>query len=248
MAEEARAMTKRAVVVLAMIFAGSCAENTQSLVILQNQVPTYGSGVCSVPAAPTTDYRGSGVLDATLVANPLATGYQLYPVVQNNLNGNVMGQTSGTTDPNLFNIALTRADIKLRDAVSGRAIGQDFSVPTYKLLTAGSTASMAVEAIPKSLVGSLGTDKVMIKLTMVGDRDGAEIRSNEMDFMVTVCNGCLVSDLGSCVGLSGSASYNGCNIAQDESAGCCTSSAGKQVCPALAEAQADGGVPGDAGL
>ncbi|HEY3353191.1 MAG TPA: hypothetical protein VGQ83_08095 [Polyangia bacterium] len=249
-------MTKRLLmVVLAMIFAGSCAQNTQSLVILQNQVPSSSGGVCSVPAAPTTEYRGQGTLDLKVYRTFPGLGlpgYFLYPVVQNNLSDSVMGTPSGAPAAS-FNIELTRADVTVVDGRTSRTIGQPFSVPWFKLLAAGATASMAVEAIPRStvdryLAGELtlpANDWLMAKVTFVGNRDGAEIKSNEMQFAVKVCDGCLLQDMGSCYTFTGTGTINECNMAQDEPAICCELN-GSLICPAQSATQQDAGTP-DAG-
>ena len=224
---------------LASLLWGCVANNTQSLVILQNNVPEVNEGVCTAPGQASTSYRGNGTLDVSLVAgagtSTQLVGYLMFPVVQNNLDATVSG-TSVTIDPNAFNIQLSRVDVEVSDPVTGRALGSRFSVPVFKVLEAGDSAGMVVDVMPYPVIAELGdTSMAMVKLTVIGERDGGTIKSNTMEYAITICDGCLFDNAGACVDFTGTGSVNECNIAQDQTAVCCEHSTKGLICPAEAE-------------
>jgi hypothetical protein len=224
---------------LAALLCGCVANNTQSLVILQNNVPEVSEGACVAPGQASSLYRGNGTLDVSLVAgagtSTQAAGYLMFPVVQNNLDSSVAG-TSVTIDPNTFNIQLSRVDVEVTDAGTGRPLGSRFSVPVYKVIAAGGSAGLVVDVLPYPVMAELGdASMVMVKLTVVGERDGGQIKSNTMEYAITVCDGCLFDNAGACVDFTGTGSVNQCNIAQDQTAVCCEHSTKGLICPAVAE-------------
>jgi hypothetical protein len=235
-------MARISALLVAAAVAGCVGDNTQSLVILQNNVPTASGGVCLAPAGATSTFRAAGTLDLSFWAGtdtPRA-GYLMFPVVENNLSGTVAGTAiSQSTDQ--FAIEINRIDVKVVDADSGATVGQPFSVPAFKVLESGGTAGFAVDVLPPSIIPALAADRyVMVKLRVVGNRDGGEIKSNEMDYAIYVCDGCLAYDAGACVDYSGEATGNECNIAQDDPVACCLQSSGSYICPAAAETPAEG--------
>lgn len=219
----------------AATLAGCVGNNTQMLVIMQNNVPETTAGACVAPADVSSLFRASGVLDLTLLAGAGTSdqgyGYLMFPVVTNNLSG-----TSTGIDESAFNVALKRVDVEVSDAATGRLLTGKFSVPVYKVLPATSSAGLIVDVMPWAAVQSLGnTEMVMVELTVIGERDGSDIRSNTMSYAIEICSGCLLVDAGACTDFSGTGSINACNIAQDDPAVCCTTSTGELVCPAAAE-------------
>jgi hypothetical protein len=241
---------KRLVVVLAMLFAGSCAKNTMSFVISENAIPDPTT--CIAPAGAGGDFRGAGVLDLKFYRDYPdlnLPGYLIYPVVTNNLTDMVLGQQVGGTDLTIYTIEITRMDITLVNGTTGAILGQPFAVPFFKTILAASSASGSIEAIPRSMINTLSVanSPVIIKATFVGNRNGSEIRSNELELGVRICDGCLINDLGACVAFTGTASYNTCNLAQDVRADCCDADDGSLICPAVTATAPDGGTPTDGG-
>ena len=236
---------KAAIVALfaATLLLGCVGNNTQSLVIEQNNVPETTGGSCIAPGSASSTYRPSGRLDLALLAgagtSDQGPGYLMFPVVTNNLSSNV-GGSSVNVDDTAFNIQLKRVDVEVTDAASGRALAEKFSVPVYKILKASQSTGLIVDVLPWAVVAALGnTEMVMVKLTVIGERDGSDIRSNTMEYAIEICSGCLLQDMGSCAAFTGEASVNTCNVAQDEPAVCCESSTdGSLVCPAVAETPA----------
>jgi len=223
----------------AALLAGCVGNNTQSLVIEQNNVPDTSGGQCVAPADVTGNFMASGRLDVSLIAKAgtadQQVGYLMFPVVKNNLEASAEG-TQITIDPLAFNIQLKRVDVEVSDAGSGRLLMNSFSVPVYKVIAVGESAGLAVDVMPYQAVASLGaTTMVMVKLTVIGERDGGDIRSNTMEYSIKICNGCLLVDEGPCADISTSGTINECNIAQDETAVCCEHSTLGLICPAVPE-------------
>lgn len=223
----------------ATLVMGCVGNNTQSLVIEQNNVPTTSGGACVAPADVSGTYRGSGRLDVSLIVNAgtveQGSGYLMFPVVTNNLKASASG-SSVTIDPLAFNIQIKRVDVEVSDANTNRMLMDRFSVPMYKMLAAGSSTGLIVDVMPYQAVANLGdATMVMVNLTVIGERDGSDIRSNTMEYAIKVCDGCLFVDAGLCLDFSGEGSANACNLAQDETAVCCEHSTLGLICPAVAE-------------
>jgi hypothetical protein len=226
--------------VLAALLIGCVHNNTQTLVIMQDNVPDTSGGVCLIPGTISSTFRESGLLDRSFFLSgdipSSAVGYEMYPVVKNNLSSSVSGTGVGI-DPLAFNIQLSRADVELSDGASGEPLVTPFSVPLFKVVASGESTGLVVGVIPAALVPDLHDGQIVLAhLTVVGSRDGSEIRSNTVEFPITVCDGCLVNDVGPCTAFTGTASVNVCNIAQDEMAVCCEHSTLGLICPAVAEA------------
>jgi hypothetical protein len=237
-------MARISALLLAALVGGCVADNTQSLIITQNDVPDTTGESCVAPAGESSTFRPSGTLDISFFGSysgypgPTA-GYLMFPAVKNNLSGSVAGQTINT-NPTMFNIEIKRVDVELEDAATGASISDKFSVPVFKILEAGSVVGLAVDVIPPVLVPSLADGQlVMAHVQVVGERDGGTIRSNTMDYAIEVCDGCLFHNAGACLDFSGTGSANTCNIAQDEVAVCCEHSVQGLICPAEAETPAE---------
>ncbi|MBI5481445.1 MAG: hypothetical protein HY906_21485 [Deltaproteobacteria bacterium] len=232
-------MARIPALVFAALLCGCVADNTQSLVITQNDVPEVSGNTCIAPAGESTTFRASGTLDISFFSGysgypgPSA-GYLLFPAVKNNLSGSVAG-TSITTNATMFTIEVNRVDVDLTDA-GGASLTQPFSVPVYKVLEAGSVIGLAVDVVPAEVISSLYDGMLIFaKVKVVGNRDGSTIHSNTMQYPISVCDGCLFHDAGACVDFTGTGSANLCNIAQDEVAVCCEDSVDGLICPAVTE-------------
>jgi len=231
-------MTRRISALLFAALIGGCVGDN-SLVIMQNGVPEVVGNTCVAPAGESSTFRSSGTLDLSFYSyggSPQPTGgYWLFPTVKNNLSASVGGTSVGTSTT-AFNIAVTRVDVELQDAVTEASLAPRFSVSVFKVLEAGGVMGVPVEVIPITMVSSLSDGQlVMAKVQVVGNRDGGEIRSNTMPYAISVCSGCLFDDAGPCVDFTGAGSANSCNIAQDEVAVCCEHSTRGIICPAEAE-------------
>jgi hypothetical protein len=233
-------MARISALLLAALVGGCVADNTQSMVITQNDVPEVSGNTCVAPAGESATFRASGTLDISFFSSfagypgPTA-GYLLFPAVKNNLSASVAG-ASISANPTMFTIEVTRIDVELEDAASGNRIADRFSVPVFKMLEAGAVIGLAVDVVPPVVVSSLSDGQlIMASVQVVGNRDGGEIRSNKMQYAISVCDGCLFHNAGACVDFSGTGSANVCNIAQDEVAVCCEHSVEGLICPAVVE-------------
>jgi hypothetical protein len=223
----------------ATLLMGCVGNNTQSLVIMQNNVPDTSSGACVAPGEASALFRQSGLLDVSLIGgagtSDQVVGYLMFPVVANNLHATAQGQ-SITIDPAAFNIQLKRVDVEVSDASSGRALMPKFSVPVFKVVEGGASTGLIVDVMPAGAVANLGDATMVIaKLAVIGERDGSDIRSNTMEYAIEVCDGCLLVDEGPCADISATGTINECNIAQDETAVCCEHSTLGRICPAQPE-------------
>lgn len=238
---------KGGAVLLFSILGLGCSLPPGQFVIIQNQVPSEG---CAIPASISSVYRGSGDLDVRLVNTGAPVGYAMFPVMQNNL-------PSSTEASDLNRIKVTAFDVDIglpADTTSGELFnlfqGLEGSNPEllhYSILfsasisSGGGNTSAAVDAIPTDLARAIRTSGILSSTAFAyltttirarGDTDGGRaVTSDPFVYPVRVCDGCLISNMGSCpVTQTPTHLGNACNIAQDESIDCCTSGT-SLVCP-----------------
>jgi hypothetical protein len=84
-----------------------CSVGSERFFVVQNQVPQDG---CVIPADRGSLYRGSGTLDVGLVFDGALVGYQLFPLLQNDLPA--LGQAGGT-EPNRIALREFRVHLEL---------------------------------------------------------------------------------------------------------------------------------------
>jgi hypothetical protein len=79
--------------------------------------------------------------------------------------------------------------------------------------------------------------QIVASMVAFGDIDGNDIESPPFRFPITLCQGCLIADLGTCSSIpKGTTINNGgtCNVVQDANLDCCETDAGNVICPAVA--------------
>jgi hypothetical protein len=77
---------------------------------------------------------------------------------------------------------------------------------------------------------------LLTSVVVFGDMAGSQVTSQPYEYPITVCNDCVVNVVSTCGTLPmGFMARSGdpCNISQDGPVDCCTSAAGKLVCPAV---------------
>ncbi|MDB4962066.1 MAG: hypothetical protein JWP01_2065 [Myxococcales bacterium] len=81
--------------------------------------------------------------------------------------------------------------------------------------------------------------EVIASVVVYGDMSGSEITSQEFQFPITICNDCVVNELGACPLPAGTVPRpgNACNPFQDGSADCCRLN-DEVICPATVAAAA----------
>jgi hypothetical protein len=233
-------------VAIASCFSTGCSGTPPGeFIIIQNQVPNTD---CSIPAGLGAVYRGEGTLDVRLVSSR-ATGYLLFPVMQNNFPG---ASGEQTVDANRIALSGFNVDVDVpedqkgpaADFIRGLAMTADPMVH-YGTLTSGSVASgsgvtsSAVEVFPNDLAnGVLGTHSLTpteniwatVHVRALGKTLTSSVESDSFTYPIRLCDGCLMGDLGACpvVGDVG----NLCFVGQDGATGCCEQN-GQLICPAL---------------
>jgi hypothetical protein len=244
-----RRTTRACLALCVPLLLGACGRVPGQFIIVQDQVPMGGG--CSITTNQTV-YNPSGILDVAVVNQTATSGYLVFPLLQNDL----PPPSGSLVDGN--RIALTAFDVDLHmtavdpPAVTGPMFAtlegaQDPQVH-YSLPTSGSVASgggltaAIVEGFPTSLAiaiaknGDLGGGvfvDVNIKVRAHGERLTGSIVSDDFNFPIKLCSGCLISSVQPCpVKTAPPLQGNPCNPAQDELVDCCTVG-GTLYCPSL---------------
>ena len=95
------------------------------------------------------------------------------------------------------------------------------------------------KAVAPKFSATVHEAEVIAKVEVYGDLSGSEVVSQEWQFPVTLCNDCIINDLGPCSGLSSTATVragNACNPFQDGVTDCCSEENGSLTCPAQGRA------------
>ena len=230
------------------LFTAACtAQDNITFAIIKNQVPEEG---CIIPTSDDGLYISTGRLDVSELPGGIANpGYVFTPLVRN-------GASSVAGNPNENVIFLGGADVELLAGTTQASLqlleqlasaGMDKRTQLVSgSVSPGGTAAMGFFAIDAdqtaAIAGFLAPGEqvqVVARISIFGRIDGSEIVSSNFDYPITVCNGCLLQDLGSCatfpptqpIGEGGA-----CSPLQDSVLSCCTSSTGGGViCPAVHE-------------
>ncbi len=229
--------------VLGLALAFGCGDETGQFVIVQNQIPDQ---TCTVPGAKGDAYRGEGRLDVALVGDDAQVGYRLFPLLQNNLR-----HLGRSREPN----RLVLDSFSVRVEVAGDAPKtvidafnkSDERLRRYEepwsgtLDPGGSTVSAGVTVVAGELARRIratraletqGSMRLFVNVRALARKlDGGFVASDEFRFPITVCQGCLVSNVQACPVLPRNLG-NACNIAQDVPVDCCLSD-NRLVCPAV---------------
>lgn len=241
-------MTRLAVItsLLAVALVGGCTDN-YSVIILRNIDP---SDTCEVSPS-TTVSRGSGFLDVTpeLPDGTFNTGYILTPEIRNPTGAPVVSATR-PGNPNAHIFYLRGVDVQVLagpDPNSESAVRalQAAGLANRTILIGGSiepngTLGLGFPIIDAAMVQALQgaviiPAQVVVRVVAFGKIDGTDIESPPFDYPVTLCEGCLLADLGRCDQLSRDVevpSGGECSPLADGALGCCTTDTGA-VCPAV---------------
>jgi hypothetical protein len=235
------------------LVAGCSGTPPGAFIIVQNQVPNSD---CSIPAGLGQVYRGEGVLDVRLISQQ-KTGYELFPVMQNNFPAPTGGQT---VDANRIALSGFNVDVEvpsdatgdIADLINGYrgdgAAPGDHQKVQFGTLTSGSVASgggftssavevfpvaLAIDVLNKHVLSPTDTFTVLASVRGLGKTLSSSVTSDSFTYPITLCDGCLMDDLGPCP-VAASAG-NQCYLGQDSSTGCCTQN-GQLFCPAMVAA------------
>jgi hypothetical protein len=231
----------------------ACSGESDRFFIVQDQVPTAD---CVVRAERTT-YRGDGLLDLSLVGADSPSGYQLYPLLQNDLPA-VAEQNA--SQPNRLFLRAFRVRVEAGEGAPAKVaqlfdkLGADGSTLlafqeawSGTLEPGGGVLPAHVTVIPGELARQLRATRVLettgfvnltVRVRAVGRRRDGELESQEFSFPVRACEGCLVTRLAPCPYAPVNRGH-ACNVAQDEPVDCCQTG-NALVCPATPPAAAMG--------
>jgi len=211
---------------------------------VQNQVPKDG---CVIPADRGALYMGSGTLDVGLVTQEALVGYQLYPLLQNDLPE--LGQEGGT-EPNRialreFRVRVELAadappELQLLFANPGLAPYLAYREPwSGSVDPGGGNTAASVTAVPAEIARQIAATGVLntlssvglfARVTAVGDTMSDAVESHDFLYPIFACNHCLISYLAACP-YAAVNKGNVCNVAQDGMVDCCSDGQTLQ-CPA----------------
>ncbi len=174
-----------------MLLTPSCADNNSSLFIVG--IVDINQSSCIAKPDNTGPFLASGTLDTVF-----AQGYTAVLVV-----GNQLTEEGSTEDlrTETSRVTLRGAEVTLT-TLDGRALNVAGAQSTFSTVGTGfvdpsagdapSYATMAVNIIPPGLSGLPA--QVLAKIRVFGDTlGGTSITSSELDFPITVCQGCLIN-------------------------------------------------------
>jgi hypothetical protein len=238
---------------IAVLAVGCTDTGGQTLVVLHNIAPDVG---CIIDPAAGGSFISAGEIDATGVLDYGATaGYIISPAIENIADS----QDGALATQRTVLLQGARVDLAIPTHVDGTELlsGDEiealtnqnalkFTAPfTGSIEPDGGRVGIAFELVPAAVVAAIGpklaeqeTVLVNATFTVFGHTvGGSGVEADSYTYPITVCDGCLFSDLGSCVDLpAGDYPAGGaCNLFQDAPSSCCLGSTGLQVCPAVSE-------------
>ncbi len=220
-----------------------CVQNDLDLSIL-HFVPDIAP-TCTVTASDTT-VQTSGFFDVGIVAASGSPGYQLFPVVQNDLP--LSTDTTTDVEHNAMNVTGVNVQLIPDASIAG-------AIPLAQLkffVSAGvgrvdpqSQAVFGVEVIPRAVALELasvvqegagnGAPIVRVNVSPVGTRSGSNLVGIAVQFPVSICKFCLSGHPANCPsgGIpTADVQEGGCFAAQDQSVTCCLASQQQLLCGA----------------
>jgi hypothetical protein len=227
--------TRAFLISVALALGGCTADNTDSLIILQNQVLDPSSS-CGVPSSATMTAESAGILDVGLVEAGF-DGYEVYPLLFNNL-----VNRASTTVTTRDTIQITGAQVQLQGALANTLPSSQtsFSLSSYGgTVFPNQTQGMSVNVIPAQVALQMGnfiaagqSAPVIAHFRVTGVRAGGELDSGYVDYPITVCRGCLTGGpLLPCVPIDKTLVRLGsCNPAQDQLVSCCIQGMSTVLC------------------
>ena len=225
------ALSTLAPLVLAL---GACVSHGDEGMVVLNNTAVIGL-TCSLTGDPTQPFNPAGIINSQ---SP--QGYLVTPLVQSMIS--VPTQDTGSIAQRT--IILQGARVHLSIPAGSTSITLDPAEANFMALFSGSvppqgTANVAFELVPESViqkVAALGFTssvhvEVVANVTMFGTLGGDKIDAQPWQYPVTICNDCVLQNLGMCGAVTAKNLGNPCNIFQDGLVDCCQGANGL-VCPA----------------
>jgi hypothetical protein len=234
--------------------AGCADSGGQTLVVINNSVPGID---CLVTPTEGGAFIPTGRIDALGVterASPV--GYLVTPTIKNLADS----QDDTLTTERTVLLQGAKVDIVIGNHADGSELlsaaelmaltevnALKFTSPFSGAIEPdGGLVGLAFELVPRQVVAAIGpklgpqeTVLISASFAVFGHTiSGSGVESDSFEYPITVCNGCLFTDLGPCDVIPDQDYPAGseCNLFQDAPATCCESTtASVLVCPAMSE-------------
>lgn len=214
----------------------------EGMYVLNNTAPPDGS--CVLSGNPGQPQLGHGIID---YRSPIP--YVMTPLLQSRIQM-VEGadDSSRTIQLRGADVTLTLKAVTLESGTSFTSTQPNKVYPTFSVLFSGSLppagyVNAFVDIIPPATLREIGgmatgdaglNAEVLAEVVVKGDIGGDAVETAPFYFPVTVCNNCVLNDVGACSEFTGTArTGNACNPYQDGVLDCCTNDSGQRVCPAV---------------
>jgi len=230
-------MLRTLTVLVPTVALAACVANDNSdspMVVLQNSAIPAGQLTCSfLTTGVGTPMVPFGVI-STLSTNP----YLMAPLIQSRITATA-GQELQKT------ISIEGADVTLTVA-SPAGITLSGTDAAFQSLFSGSlspnmgTTNEIMQLIPSTAIATIaaaaGTTpfhaQVVANIKVFGTLAGDRVESLPFQYPVTVCNDCIINNLGACPVTGTIRIGDPCNFYQDSPVDCCTETSGALTCPA----------------
>lgn len=217
----------------------------EGIYVLNNTAVT---GECTLSGSPDQASIGHGLIH---YLSP--TAYVMTPLIQSRIAAQMnIDDTSRTVQLRGADIVLTLEAVTVEHADGSFTTTQPekslamFSTLFSGAVPPGGSVNAFVDAIPPPTLRQIATEsgadvatesfnaEVLAQVVIRGEINDNTVTSAPYLFPITVCNDCVVSNLGACPLPSGVQvrTGNACNPYQDGVVDCCTDTDGRLVCPA----------------
>ena len=233
---------------LASVLGGCAADNgDEGIFITKNVVPEDG---CSFAASESAPFLAHGTFSVFSPSN-----YRLHPQMKSKVTATAAQENARTVIVEGARVTLEFPDESVlsasqQDTLRNNGVMRFSSLFSAPLPPNGGIADGELDLIPTALLdeliaakgnGILAADapsfraELVASVVVYGDMSGSEVTSQEFKYPVTICNDCVVNELGACplpMGTEVANTGNSCNPYQDGKVDCCRMGA-DVVCPAI---------------
>jgi len=233
---------------LALLGCAATADSDGAMIVLQNTGLSTGATDCTF-----TGMMGQPTISHGQINTASPSPYLLEPLIESRVTA-VMGQELQKT------ILIEGADVHLTvPTVTVTNASNQTSTPTITLATNdqafkslfsgsimpnGGITNVGVSLIPTTVIttilqqsGATASDRlhaeVVAEVNVYGSLGGDTVKALPFQYAVTVCNDCVVNNVGMCPATGTVRMGNACNYYQDLPVDCCTEpTSGALTCPA----------------
>ena len=188
----------------------ACVEPNDGDLVIQQAQPLVADVQGCIASTDESVYLSTGTVDMAVAQN-----YKVFPLVRNNIRDVNETKRYAVTDARLNTkaVSLKKAKVKYHTQEAFSVQLPDREVPLSASVATQSLTTVAVELLTPALIrqfrnadefivrGSQGEIRpartsidLIVGITMEGEtQDGNTVESNEFEFNLRVCNGCLVT-------------------------------------------------------